>query len=53
MLFAIRFRDKQNSSQLRAQHLAAHNAWIDQHRDSIVVGGSLREEPGQNLIGGL
>lgn len=53
MLFAVRFRDKQNSSQLRAEHLAAHIAWLDQHRDSFVGSGSLRDEPGQNFIGGL
>jgi len=53
VLFAIRFRDKQNSSHLRAEHLAAHIAWLDQHRDSILVGGSIRDEPSQNPIGGL
>lgn len=53
MLFAIRFQDKQISSHLREEHLAAHIEWLDQHRDSILIGGSLREEAGQNPIGGL
>ena len=51
MLFVIRFTDKPKSQEIREQNLKAHIAWLDERRDSILVAGSLREQPGSNPIG--
>ncbi|HEX2546375.1 MAG TPA: YciI family protein [Ramlibacter sp.] len=53
MLFAVIFRDKPDQGALRSQLLPAHIAWLDQVRDTVRVGGSLRTEPGIVPIGGL
>jgi hypothetical protein len=53
MLFAVRFFDKPELLALRNENLAAHIAWLDAHREQILVGGSLRENLDQNAIGGL
>ena len=53
MLFAIRFVDKANSLPLRQQMMAAHIAWLDQEREHVLVGGSLRRAPEQAPVGGL
>ncbi len=49
----VRFTDKPDCFALRQQHLAAHIAWLDQHRDVVLVGGSLRVEPADAPVGGL
>ena len=51
MLFVIRFKDRLNSQEIREQNLAAHISWLDERRDSILVAGSLREEPDSNPVG--
>ncbi|TXI94433.1 MAG: hypothetical protein E6Q34_04670, partial [Burkholderiaceae bacterium] len=53
MLFAIRFTDKPNMAELRVSLLTEHIAWLDQHKAVILVGGSLRDTPEQNPVGGL
>jgi uncharacterized protein len=53
MLFAVLFADKPGHGQLRAEQLEAHIAWIDQHKDMVLVAGSLREEPQDVPWGGL
>lgn len=53
MLFAVIFKDKFNTSELRQLHLAGHLAWLDLHKDLIRVGGSLRSELNQTPLGGL
>jgi len=53
MLFAVVFTDKPDQGDLRAAHLQAHIAWLEQHKDIIPVGGSLRQEMGQTPKGGL
>ncbi len=53
MLFAIRFVDKPNSLALRQTLMAAHIAWLDQVREFVLVGGSLRHSPEQAPVGGL
>ncbi|MCV2357024.1 YciI family protein [Paucibacter sp. B2R-40] len=53
MLFAIRFVDKADSLPLRQQRMAAHIAWLDQEREHVLVGGSLRHSPEQAPVGGL
>lgn len=51
MLFVIRFTDKPNSEMIRAQQLAAHISWLDERRQTILVAGSLRENPEARPIG--
>lgn len=53
MLFAVIFKDKHNSGELRKSHLAAHMAWLDLHQSMVRVGGSLRSELDQTPVGGL
>jgi len=53
MLFAVRFEDHAGRAAVRSAHLDAHIAWLDRHRDVVLVGGSLRRNPGETPIGGL
>lgn len=53
MLFAVFFTDKAGHGQLRAEYLQAHVDWIDQHKLTVLVAGSLREEPQDVPRGGL
>jgi uncharacterized protein len=53
MLFAVIFKDKLNSVELRKSHLAAHIAWLDLHQSIVRIGGSLRSELDQTPEGGL
>lgn len=53
MLFAVVFKDKPGQAALRAQHLEAHVRWLDENRDWVLVGGSLREAPEVTPLGGL
>lgn len=53
MLFAILFTDKPDQGDLRAAHLQAHIDWLEDHKDIVPVGGSLRHEPGDTPRGGL
>jgi uncharacterized protein YciI len=53
MFFAVIFKDKSNSGELRKLHLAAHLAWLDLHQSMVRIGGSLRSELDQTPAGGL
>jgi uncharacterized protein len=53
MFFAVIFKDKPNSAELRQSHLAAHLAWLDLHQNVVRIGGSLRSELDQTPAGGL
>ena len=53
MRFAVIFRDRPGQGDLRAQQLQAHLRWLDENRDWVLVGGSLREAPQETPIGGL
>ena len=53
MLFIVNFTDKSNIQHIREKHLEAHISWLDERRDSILVAGSLRNEPSSNPLGGL
>lgn len=53
MLFAVFFTDKPDHAAARAAHLEAHIRWVDEHKDTVLVAGSLRVEPGQVPKGGL
>lgn len=51
MLYVIRFVDKPDGLAVRTQHLDGHLSWLAERRRSILVAGSLREEPGADPIG--
>ena len=53
MLFAVLFTDKPGQGSLRAENLRAHVAWIDLNKSTVLVAGSLREEPQDVPRGGL
>ena len=53
MLYAVRFTDRPNRLATRQEFLAAHLSWLDQHKDMILVAGSLRPGPEDAAIGGL
>jgi uncharacterized protein YciI len=53
MLFVVLFTDHPDHAQVRADHLQAHIEWLEQHKDVIQVGGSLRREPSETPKGGL
>lgn len=53
MLYIVRFTDKPGSQATRKEFLAAHLAWLDEHKDIILVAGSLRPDQGQDAVGGL
>lgn len=53
MLFAILFTDRPGTAHIRTANLQAHIDWLEQHRDLVPVGGSLRVQPGDTPRGGL
>ena len=53
MLFAVLFTDKPGHGALRQTHLQAHIDWVAQHRHTVLVAGSLRDEPDQVPRGAL
>lgn len=53
MLFVVLFTDKPDHGHLRAEHLNAHIAWVDQNKAAVLVAGSLRVEPTDTPKGGL
>jgi uncharacterized protein len=53
MLYAVIFTDKPNHGHVRAAQLQAHIDWLEQHRDIIPVGGSLRRAADEVPKGGL
>jgi len=53
MLFVVRFDDHPDRLQARLDTLDAHLHWLEEQRDEVLVGGSLREAPELAPIGGL
>ena len=53
MLFAVIFTDKPDHGAVRVANLQAHIDWLEQHKDIVPIGGSLRHELGQVPKGGL
>ena len=53
MLFAVLLNDKPGHGETRARHLQAHIEWVDEHKDKILVAGSLRQDPTDTPKGGL
>lgn len=52
MLFLVRFTDQPDSLALRQRLLDEHVAWCARHRQTVLVAGSLRVEPGAAPVGG-
>ena len=53
VLYVVRFTDKPNTAALRKELLAAHIAWLDEHKEMILVPGSLRPDHGADTVGGM
>lgn len=53
MLFAVIFTDKPDHGEIRAANLLAHIEWLEQNKDIVPIGGSLRHELGDVPKGGL
>ena len=53
MLFAVIFTDKPGHGDVRAANLQAHIEWLEEHKEVIPVGGSLRSAVGDVPQGGL
>ena len=53
MLFAVLFTDGPEQGNLRAQNLDAHIRWVADHRDVVLVAGSLRVQPNSVPRGAL
>jgi uncharacterized protein YciI len=53
LLFVVQFEDEPDRLAVRQRLMAEHIAWLDAHRDRVLVGGSLRELPSDRPIGGL
>jgi len=53
MLYIIYQEDGPDSAALRAVHKAAHFAYLERHRDVLVLGGALLEDEGDARIGSV
>jgi uncharacterized protein YciI len=53
VLFAVRFHDDPDRSEVRKTCFDAHLDWLHRHRDKVLAAGSLRPEPGSAPVGGL
>lgn len=53
MLYIIYQVDKPNSGAIRAAHRTAHFAYLDDHRDILVLGGAMLAEDGTTRTGSV
>ena len=53
MRFAVMFEEGPEMVPVRAEHEPAHLAYLEAHRDEIVMAGGLRNEHGGPYVGGL
>lgn len=54
MLYALYLEDDLAvSKQIRSERLDAHLAYLDQHRDILLLGGALLDEDGATRVGSL
>ena len=51
MLYVIYQLDRPDGAPIRAAHRAAHFAYLDEHRDILVLGGALLAEDGTTREG--
>jgi uncharacterized protein len=52
MLYAVRFFDNPDRLAIRQQYLQAHIKWLDEHKETVLIGGSLRDAPSADPVGG-
>ena len=53
MLFIVRFEDDLNQLETREKYLDAHIQWLDENKEQVLVGGSLRKALNTQPVGGL
>ena len=53
MLYIIYQLDKPHSEAIRAAHRAAHFAYLDDHKDILVLGGAMLAEDGRTRTGSV
>lgn len=53
MLFIIYQEDGPDSAALRAQHRPAHFAYLEEHKDILVLGGALLGDDGETRTGSV
>jgi uncharacterized protein YciI len=53
MRFAVIFEEGRKMAPVRVEHESAHLAYLEAHRDEIVMAGGLRNEHGGPYVGGL
>ncbi|EIK93739.1 YciI-like protein [Pseudomonas sp. M47T1] len=53
MPFAIYTRDRPGAQAVRAEHRAAHYAYLQAHCAHLIASGGLQDEGGEVMIGGL
>lgn len=53
MLFIARFTDRPGVGELRDELFPAHLKWLDEHKDKVLVPGSLRPDVDGPSLGGL
>lgn len=49
MLFAVTIEDKPGMAATRRAVRAAHLAWLEQHRDMLVIAGPIMDAQGQSI----
>lgn len=53
MLFVAQFEDDPERLHVRKAAMANHLHYLDAQREQVLVGGTLRRDPGQDPLGGL
>lgn len=53
MRLIVSFRDKPEMMVHREKHESEHFKYLETHRDEILIGGGLRNEPGGDFVGSL
>ena len=53
MLYAVLFEDNEDRAEMRAKHMAAHLAFLEQHAGQVRAAGPLAEAESGRSAGGL
>lgn len=53
MLYVIYQEDAPGSAALRAEHRPAHFAYLEEHKDILVLGGAMLGDDGETRIGSV
>jgi uncharacterized protein YciI len=51
--WVVLFEDTDGMLAVRQQREPAHLAYLEEHRDKILIAGGLRPAPGEKFVGGL